>query len=100
MNVKRYKIIVVILAVLCISLAGILTYQWYGSSKPTSSETTTEQQYNQNTDIKYVASKESDKFHREDCKFAKNIKKSNLVTYETIEEAENSGRRPCSECNP
>ena len=100
MNQKRYRIIIVVLAVLCVCLAGVITYQWYNSSKPTNNFPTTEQQNNQNTDVKYVASKESDKFHREDCKFAKNIKKSNLKTYATREAAVKAGKKPCSECNP
>ena len=48
----------------------------------------------------YVASKRSQVFHRPGCKAAANISDKNLVHYNTREEAEKAGKRPCHECNP
>lgn len=48
---------------------------------------------------RFVASKNSDKYHRCDCKWAKKIKKENLLCFKTKEEAEKN-HKPCSSCNP
>lgn len=41
----------------------------------------------------YVGSENSDKYHTPDCKFAKKIKPENLVCFNSIEEAEEGGRK-------
>ena len=48
----------------------------------------------------YVASKNSGVFHRGDCKSAAMISEKNLVRYNTREEAERAGKRPCGGANP
>lgn len=48
----------------------------------------------------YVASKNSQVFHKPDCRWAKNIKPENLVTYDTKDEALKVGKRPCKLCKP
>jgi phosphatidylserine/phosphatidylglycerophosphate/cardiolipin synthase-like enzyme len=48
----------------------------------------------------FVASKNSEVFHRENCKSAAKISAKNLVSYATREEAIQTGKKPCEECNP
>ncbi|MGD0077472.1 MAG: Ada metal-binding domain-containing protein [Sedimentisphaerales bacterium] len=54
----------------------------------------------QDTETKYVASKNSKVFHKADCQFAKRIKPENLVSYDTRDEAIKAGKNPCKTCNP
>jgi hypothetical protein len=54
----------------------------------------------QDTETKYVASKNSKVFHKADCPSAKRILPKNLVTYATREDAVKAGKRPCERCNP
>lgn len=49
---------------------------------------------------KFVASKNSDVFHRPDCSSAKRIKPENLVGYNSRAEALEAGKRPCKRCKP
>jgi micrococcal nuclease len=49
---------------------------------------------------KYVASKNSNVFHKPDCAWAKKIKPENLIYYSSRNEAIKDGKRPCSQCKP
>jgi hypothetical protein len=51
-------------------------------------------------ECKFVASKNSDVFHRPDCASARRIKPANLVCYSSRQQAINAGKRPCKRCNP
>lgn len=48
----------------------------------------------------YVASKNSQVFHKMGCRWAKNIKPENLVVYDNKDEAIKAGKRPCKLCKP
>jgi hypothetical protein len=48
----------------------------------------------------YVASKNSNVFHKPDCRWAKNISPKNLVGYSSRDEAIAAGKRPCNVCKP
>lgn len=48
----------------------------------------------------FVASKNSQVFHKPDCKSAKNISAKNLISYATKDEAIQAGKTPCRECQP
>ena len=48
----------------------------------------------------YVASKNSEIFHKPGCRWARNISEGNLVTYNSREEAVKAGKRPCKSCKP
>jgi hypothetical protein len=48
----------------------------------------------------YVASKNSQVFHKPGCRWAKNIKPANLVGYNSKDEATKAGKRPCKLCKP
>jgi hypothetical protein len=48
----------------------------------------------------YVASNNSNIFHKPDCRWAQNISKENLIKYKSREEAIKAGKRPCKTCNP
>lgn len=47
----------------------------------------------------YVASRNSDVFHRLNCSYVNNINDSNKVYYESREDAD-ARKRPCSRCKP
>jgi len=49
---------------------------------------------------KYVASKNSNIFHRPDCSSARRIKHDNMIIYNTRAEAIKAGKRPCKRCKP
>jgi hypothetical protein len=51
-------------------------------------------------EAKFVASKNSEVFHKPGCQSAQRIKPENLVSYNTRDEAIAAGKRPCSRCNP
>ena len=51
-------------------------------------------------DYKYVGSKNSNKYHNPDCKWAKKISSKNMVTFKTAQEAVKAGYVPCKVCKP
>ncbi len=51
-------------------------------------------------EYKYVASKNSEVFHKPQCRWAKKISKRNLVGYNSTDEAVKAGKRPCKLCKP
>lgn len=51
-------------------------------------------------DFKYVGSKNSNKYHFPDCKWAKKISPKNLITFMTAGEAVKAGYVPCKVCKP
>ncbi len=48
----------------------------------------------------FVASKNSQIFHKASCSSAKRISANNLVSYATRDEAIAAGKKPCERCNP
>ena len=48
----------------------------------------------------YVASKNSEVFHRPECRWAQKIAEKNLVRYSSRDEAIKAGKRPCKMCKP
>ena len=48
----------------------------------------------------FVASKNSQIFHKASCPSAKRISPNNLVSYATRDEAIAAGKKPCGRCNP
>jgi len=51
-------------------------------------------------EYKYVASKNSEIFHKPGCRWAKKISPTNLVGYNSTDEATKAGKRPCKLCKP
>jgi len=51
-------------------------------------------------DYKYVGSKNSNKYHYPDCKWAKKISAKNLITFKTAQEALKARYVPCKVCKP
>ncbi|OGL40152.1 MAG: hypothetical protein A2042_02900 [Candidatus Schekmanbacteria bacterium GWA2_38_11] len=49
---------------------------------------------------KFVGSKNSNKYHFPDCKWAQKINPKNLVTFTSVEEAKKAGYIPCKVCKP
>lgn len=50
--------------------------------------------------LELVASLDSDKYHRPDCRHIANIKPQNKIIFSSIKEAEERGYRPCKTCQP
>lgn len=48
----------------------------------------------------YVASVNSEVFHKPSCKYVAKIREHNLTGFETREDVVKSGRRPCKVCRP
>lgn len=48
----------------------------------------------------FWASKNSNKYHYQNCKWAQKIKSSNLVNFKSPEEAVKAGYVPCKVCRP
>lgn len=48
----------------------------------------------------YVASKNSNKFHRPDCKWGQKIVPRNLIRFNSVDEAFDAGYEPCKVCRP
>jgi len=51
-------------------------------------------------DTTYVASSKSDKYHYAGCQSAKRISPANLITFDSVEEAQKAGYVPCKTCSP
>ncbi|GAB4287225.1 MAG: hypothetical protein Kow0098_03440 [Ignavibacteriaceae bacterium] len=51
-------------------------------------------------ETKFVGSKKSDKYHYTWCRWANKIKSSNLVVFDSVQEARNAGYVPCKVCKP
>jgi competence protein ComEC len=52
------------------------------------------------TEVSYAGNKNSKKFHRPTCRWAKRIKTSNLVVFKSRKEAEDAGYIACKVCKP
>lgn len=48
----------------------------------------------------YVASSESDKYHKPSCRYAKSILESNRHWFSSASDASAAGYSPCGTCNP
>ncbi len=48
----------------------------------------------------YYASKNSDKYHKPSCQWAKKISESNLVVFKSKKDAEKAGYKACKSCKP
>ena len=48
----------------------------------------------------YVASSESDVFHKPNCRYVKQIKSENKITFNSKQDAINAGYRACKVCQP
>ncbi|MFW6026250.1 MAG: phospholipase D-like domain-containing protein [Candidatus Woesearchaeota archaeon] len=51
-------------------------------------------------DTVFVASKNSNKYHYPDCRYAQNIKEENLIKFESVKEVLSKGYKPCGVCCP
>ena len=48
----------------------------------------------------YIGNKNSEKYHRFDCEYGVKVHDNNLVVFDTLEDAINSGYKPCGACHP
>ena len=68
--------------------------------RKTTDENDTKPAKQQAVEAKFVASKNSQVFHKASCQSAKRIAAGNLVSYATRDEAIAAGKKPCERCNP
>jgi len=59
-----------------------------------------EKQAGAQSEVMYIASKNSKIFHRSTCRFSKTISPKNLVKFDSRAKALQTGRRPCKTCSP
>jgi len=71
----------------CVSKKNKLTFN--GKEEITTTQTT-----------QYIGSKNTKKYHREDCQYVKTISDKNKVYFSSSQEAQNEGYIPCKACNP
>ena len=48
----------------------------------------------------YIGNKNSEKYHRFDCEYGAMVQDNNLIVFDTLEDAINSGYKPCGACHP
>lgn len=71
----------------CVSKKNKLTFN--GKEEITTTQTT-----------QYIGSKNTKKYHREDCQYVETISDKNKVYFSSSQEAQNEGYIPCKACNP
>ncbi|WP_303295193.1 zinc-ribbon domain-containing protein [Methanobrevibacter woesei] len=105
------NILLIIIAVCCIALIGLFATGVFPADNqevavPVENNTTevlvasVSENESSDENTEYVASSKTDKFHLPDCEWAQKISPQNLVTFNSREAALDSGRTPCSVCNP
>lgn len=73
-------------------------YSWSNENTPKHEDTHTTS--NENTNDKYVASAKSNKFHDPYCQYVGKISEKNKITFNSRDDAINSGYQSCKICNP
>lgn len=71
----------------CVSKKNKLTFN--GKEEITTTQTT-----------QYIGSRNTKKYHREDCQYVKTISDNNKVYFSSSQEAQKEGYIPCKACNP
>lgn len=71
----------------CVSKKNKLTFN--GKEEITTTQTT-----------QYIGSKNTKKYHKEDCQYVKTISDKNKVYFSSSQEAQDEGYIPCKACNP
>ena len=71
----------------CVSKKNKLTFN--GNEEITTTQTT-----------QYIGSRNTKKYHREDCQYVKTISDKNKVYFSSSQEAQKEGYIPCKACNP
>ena len=75
-------------------------YENYESSVDIDSNDSDNDSSRTSSNITYVASSNSDKFHEPSCSQAKRINEENKITFSSREDALNAGYSPCGICYP
>lgn len=65
-----------------------------------SSQNVSNSSSNHDSGITYVASANSNVFHRPGCRYVNQIKEKNKIYFNSRDEAINAGYHPCEVCNP
>lgn len=97
-------LLIVIVAVVAVVALGVgLTLGGSSDDSQAVTNNTTEEEVNSangSTNITYVCSQKSDKFHLPDCEWAQKISSKNKITYNSRDAAIADGKIPCQVCNP
>lgn len=99
-SIRKNRILNILFGIslsLCVIMAGLCAYLYTSSSDTPSSSSSKSVS---STQSRYVASSESDKYHRLTCDFADNILPENRIFYKTAEDAIKDGKQPCTVCLP
>jgi len=67
---------------------------------PAETATPSDQPADTDADSPFIGSKNSNVFHRRNCKFARQISKENYVFFKSAKHAHEQGRRGCKFCKP
>lgn len=73
------------------------------SDAPDADNTTSDNPILHATDVpegSYIGNKNSEKYHRYDCEYGAKVQDNNLIVFNTLEDAVNSGYKPCGACHP
>lgn len=70
------------------------------STDSSSSSSVSSSSSSSSTSTYYVGSSKSDVYHYPSCYHVKQIKSSNLIRFNSVQEAKNRGYRACKDCNP
>ena len=73
------------------------------SDIPSTDNTTPDSSILHATDVpegSYIGNKNSEKYHRFDCEYGAKVQDNNLIVFDTLEDAINSGYKPCGACHP
>jgi methylphosphotriester-DNA--protein-cysteine methyltransferase len=85
--------------VIIIAVAALVIYGTYFDGNSTLTAVQDVQKV-RNSTMMFVASKESNLFHKSTCQYVKQILEKNRVYFMTREEAIKAGKSPCSVCKP
>jgi len=98
-SMHKFSIFVVVLCLTLTTFSPILSVNSAAAENNVLSENTAGQTTSNNkVDTLYYASSKSDVYHVEGCRYVSRIKPENLITFDSIQEAEEAGYRPCSVC--
>lgn len=103
---KKQRDLALILCVIFFVIAMLFAFRPAAASKDAApveaqaEETVSFAEWTRRQKAEYIASSESDKYHRRSCEYVENILDENRVYYDTAADAERDGKTACSLCRP
>lgn len=105
-KMKRQRDLALILCVIFFAIAMLFAFRPVAAGKDAAPvETRAEAvvsfaEWTRRQKAEYIASSESDKYHRRSCEYVENILDENRVYYDTAADAERDSKTACSLCRP